>query len=201
MKRYTYIKTGGSLNPINEKYKINSILNNGKSMSEIIRTHKPKDEEELLSIITEEKIDKLGKQLFDAAIKEGITTTIEECQNYQYSLNIVNSYRGFKIEKNVLQYLIDNNVKAKEMTPEMDIKYNIDIVASDDNTILGIQVKPISYLYCSDKIKNINKKKNNDFKLFLQEKFPNKIIKTTNVYYQPNEDFDKGMINNTFSIE
>lgn len=177
--KFNYIITGGDLNKINEKYYLNSVSNVGFSMSGLMNTIRPKTEEELLDIITEDVVLRLGKQLYDAASKEQFKTTVEECINYQYSLLVVNSFRGFKMEKEAIKIFNEKGIKTKEVTAEQDNMYAVDLVIKHKDKIYGIQVKPDSYMNQSDKVKNINKKKNNLF----NEKYNSRVLY---LYYNRN---------------
>ena len=179
--KFEYMDTKGRLNTINELYKLNTTKD--ISISDIIKTYNPSSEEELLAIITPEKIVELGKQLYNAAIKENHQTTLQECINYQYSLFIVNSMKGFLQEKQ-FHKLYPN---AKQTPSDIDAKYSTDFVLDLKNKIILINIKPESYMRSTNEariaVREINRKKMNKFKSKLEFKYPDKSVYTINIIY------------------
>jgi hypothetical protein len=176
-----YIKTGGELNHINEKYGINNPKKCGFSMNNIINNNKFDSEEDLLNFIGKDKIQQYGKKLFEASIQENYQSSLEECINFQYSLFVVNSFKGFKMENKAYE-LFKQNYNVKKATSDIDCNYSVDLVIKHNDTIYGIQVKPVSYINMPKHKKEINIVKNNRFKT----KYNAKVLY---LFYSPNEEF------------
>ena len=88
------------------------------------------------------------------------TYTYEDCYNYIHDLFTTKSLKGTLMENKALEYLKINCERYVWETADVyhDTKCNIDIVGcdSDQNIVIGVQVKPLSYKYADAKSHLIN---------------------------------------------
>jgi hypothetical protein len=171
------MKTGGFLNFINGKYGISAPFKSVPVMK-LIRAHKPKSHSELENLIFEHSgtskctlpecgvksqgsIEDFGRNLYEAQRKETgeHKHTLEECIEWEYALFVRNSLKGDQMENQVADLVKRSNM-AKEVrmaTEKEDCEYRIDLVCKkEDGSIFAIQVKPESYKWAREGVKNAN---------------------------------------------
>lgn len=173
--------TGGKLNYLNEKRRVNT-HNKTVSIMKLIRQHKPKSRQELVDlieyhyknecscgIVSKGTIEDFGRNLYEAQLKEWgeYLFTLEECTTWQYNLFIIQSLKGRTLEvkaKDILQSHLQM-LKIIDTNPFLDFRYRIDLLVEDmkGNVVGGIQVKPYSFKYVDPKIKSVNTELNQDF--------------------------------------
>lgn len=167
--------TGGKLNYLNEKRRVNT-HNKTVSVMKLIRQHKPKSRQELVDlieyhyknecscgIVSKGTIEDFGRNLYEAQLKEWgeYLFTLEECTTWQYNLFIVQSLKGRTLEikaKDILQSHLPM-LKVIDTNPFLDFRYRIDLLIehSKGDVLGGVQVKPYSFKYIDPKIKNVTR--------------------------------------------
>lgn len=188
--------TGGLLNLLNGKMGISAPYKS-VPVIKLINKHKPKSYDELEALIeyhylndcpcgikSQGSVYDFGKNLYDAQISYWgeHKFTLEECVQWEYDLFIINSLKGNEMEdkainelKNKLpaEYSVDNAIGF------VDEEYRVDIeIKKDNETILGIQVKPSSYKYMRYEVKSFNTIRN--YKYGIDVKY---------LYYNEDEEF------------
>jgi hypothetical protein len=173
--------TGGKLNYLNEKRRVNT-HNKTVSVMKLIREHKPKSRQELVDLIeyhhknecscgvvSKGTIEDFGRNLYEAQLKEWgeYLFTLEECTTWQYNLFVVQSLKGRTLEikaRDILQSHLPT-FKVIDTNPFLDFRYRIDLLIENPkgNVVGGIQVKPYSFKYVDPKIKSVNRELNQDF--------------------------------------
>ena len=110
-----------------------------------------------------------GKNLYQAqkTVWGEYKYTLAECVQWEYDLFIVNSLKGHTMEQQAITELdlwLPNNyiiIKSDEMIDE-DFRVDLEIIY-DNHTIIGIQVKPLSYKYSRENVKKYNIELNNKY--------------------------------------
>lgn len=176
--------TGGVLNRINELYRCNSKANSVPIM-ELIRKHKPKQRDELVSLITAHTttgklhnckcgvksagtIETFGDNLYKANLdyfkdEPEKAKTLDECVQFMYNLFVVQSLKGDMMEDKAFKALKDNDIRMA--TEDEDFKLGVDLVIKKGDKFCGVQVKPESYknLPSNSSVALINRQKNEKF--------------------------------------
>lgn len=191
--------TGGILNHINQKYYCSSKVNS-VGIQNLIRYHNPKQNQELVALIASHQskgvhnncscgskskgtLETFSKNLWKSYTTHKLLNvhtpkqTLQDCRIFMYNLFITNSLKGNQMEINIQRYINQNITGDTQYTCDIapslyDLNYGVDLIIKGANSkeIIGIQVKPISYLYMDDKhpVKAINKK--------LNKLYPNKVL-------------------------
>ena len=171
----TQVGSGGILNRICSNYGLNS-KSNTISVQNLIRYHKPKNQQELRYLIaTHEQsictckcgskangtIDDWAQKLHNAYLLYKMKSTKEipyknlgDCKIFMEYLFIKGSIKGGEMEDIALNIfkkaplIINGGFKVTKGTEEDDFKYSVDLIITDkgNNTLMGIQVKPESYM-------------------------------------------------------
>lgn len=169
--------TGGALNELNGKMGI-SAPKNSVPVMKLIKVHKPKSKQELVSLIefhyknncecgikSQGTIEDFGKNLYNAqqTYWGKIRFSLKECKQWEYDLFITQSLKGGLIEKKVLTILNQRLVTAKviEAKGYLDEELRIDLLVQKNKTTLcGIQIKPATFLLMREEVLYFNKKAN-----------------------------------------
>lgn len=187
--RTTQKGTEGILNKVCERYGCNA-KKKTISIQQLKRYHKPNTAGELKQLIESHHkdnkpckcgcianggLEEWSQNLFQSYVK--YTTlidnnapykNIDDCRIFMNALFIKHSIIGGNMENKCLKILSKNNkliehkLTVKEGNPTLDFKYAVDLVIVNENgeEICGIQVKPNSYKYCSNIVKEQNNSKN-----------------------------------------
>ena len=138
---------------------------------EFIKNHPDIKTAEELSNEIDKVAREIGKQtISDMAFgmhkkqeKYGTEYTQSECYEYILDLFTNKSLKGTEMEEKALKYLQDRRKRYKwrTATTHQDTKLNIDIAGYDENDelVVGVQVKPISYKSTDYEVKRINDRK------------------------------------------
>lgn len=177
--------TGGELNRLNGKYGI-SAPDKSVPVMKLIKVHKPKSNEMLVSLIKEHSekkcecgirsqgtIEDFGNNLYNVQMQEWgrYKYTLQECINWEYNLFVIQSLKGNLIEekaKNILSAKF-NDLDICYANDFYDEEFRIDLeIKHSGKTVAGIQVKPSSYKMVRQNVKSMNKYKNSlvDFPVF-----------------------------------
>ena len=155
--------TGGYLNKILNKYKINTI-NRSISVSQL--TKKYKTEKDLFKAFQDQSkrpIELLAYDLYQAQIKDcgKAEYDLGVCYHYIYNLFIYQTTKGFNMEDKLVEELRKYKLQAERVDSSIDNTYAVDLVVKNGDDILYyIQLKPVSYKYTDSSIKNMNLTKN-----------------------------------------
>ena len=171
------VYTGGALNELNGKMGV-SAPKNSVPVMKLIKVHKPKSKQELVSLIefhyknkcecgikSQGTIEDFGKNLYNAqqTYWGEIRFSLKECKQWEYDLFIVQSLKGGLIEKKVLTVLNQKLVTAKviEAKGYLDEELRVDLLVQKNKTPLcGIQIKPATFLLMREEVISFNKKAN-----------------------------------------
>ena len=104
---------------------------------------------------------------------------------WEYDLFIINSLKGNKMEDKAInelrnklpaEYAVDNAIGF------IDEEYRVDIeIKKDNETILGIQVKPSSYKYMRHEVKSFNTIRNSKYGIDVKYLYYNEDEEFTNL--------------------
>lgn len=188
--------TGGMLNILNGKMGI-SAPSNSVPIIKLIDIHNPKSYDELEKLIeyhylndckcgikSKGTVYDFGEKLYEAQMEYWgeYIFTLDECKKWMYNLFIINSLKGSQMEKKAIDEFnnkLPTKYIAKNAIGIIDEEYRIDIeIKEGENTILGIQVKPLSYQFMREEIKDFNKKRNNKYGIDVKY-----------LYYNENQEF------------
>ena len=93
--------------------------------------------------------------------------TLEECIQWEYDLFITNSLKGNTMEHKAmdeLQLWLPQDYTVSKTNRLIDEEYRIDLEISKNNeTVLGIQVKPYTYRFTRGNVKSTNTKRNKKY--------------------------------------
>ena len=173
--------TWWELNLLNWKYGISAPYKS-VPIIKLIRNHKPKSNEELVSLIkyhyenncaclvkSQWTIEMFWKNLYNAQIKEWwkYKYSLDECIQWEYDLFVIQSLKWNKIEDKVKKLLssevktLNNQLSVVDANNYLDEELRIDLVVKFWNTeICWIQVKPSSYKHIRDNVKYMNTHRN-----------------------------------------
>ena len=173
--------TGGLLNELNGKMGISS-PHNSVPVIKLINVHQPKSYDELESLIEYHYLNDctcgikstgtvydFGKRLYESQMEyfKDYLFTLEECVQWEYDLFIINSMKGNVMEQkaiNELKQWLPLNHKVLKSNNIIDEEFRVDIeILKDDELLLGIQVKPYTYKYARDNVKEFNIERNNEY--------------------------------------
>ena len=189
------VYTGGALNELNGKMGI-SAPKNSVPVMKLIKVHKPKSKQELVSLIefhyknkcecgikSQGTIEDFGKNLYNAqqTYWGDIRFSLKECTQWEYDLFIVQSLKGGLIEKKALTVLNQKLVTAKVIEAKgfLDEELRIDLLVQKNKTpFCGIQIKPATFLLMREEVISFNKKAN--------EKWSKPVLY---LYYNEDESF------------
>ena len=174
--------TGGLLNELNGKMRI-SAPQNSVPIIKLINTHQPRTAYELEKLIeyhhthdcpcgikSKGTVYDFGKNLYESQkyYFKDYLFTLEECMQWEYDLFITNSLKGNNMEKQAMEMLengLPDEYHVRKSHRLIDEKCNVDLeIVKDDKTLVGVQVKPVSYNYTDQEVKDINKTKNSNYK-------------------------------------
>lgn len=166
--------TGGLLNILNEEKKISSAYNS-VPIIKLIRKHKPQTKSELKELIefhyihkcecgirSKGTIEDFGRNLYESQLEYWgeYKFSLNECIQWEYDLFITNSLKGEYMEGKAVEELkkiLPSIFTVNEVSNVVDINFRVDVeVRWCDFLVFGVQVKPESYEFMSDDIKNIN---------------------------------------------
>lgn len=175
------LRTGGPLNRINEKYRLNKRADTVAIM-QLVDAHKPKTESEVLALLESHKtecsacacrvrnggLSAWAERLFAAAQRERHSCTAEQCHNFMYDLFVRGPLRGRMTEQTALGMLradFEPALTFAESEPDVDARFAVDIVVdrTASGTVAGIQVKPTSYKHTAQYVREANVDKNRLF--------------------------------------
>lgn len=178
MNNQHYANTGGLLNELNGQMGI-SAPSKSVPVIKLINTHQPKSYDELEQLIeyhylhdcdcgikSQGTVRDFGQNLYNAQMTYWGKTvfTLEECIQWEYDLFIINSLKGSKMEMaamNELQKIIPYQYEVKKTEGIVDENCRVDLeVIKDNMVLLGIQVKPCSYVFTNEHVQKSNDNKN-----------------------------------------
>lgn len=173
--------TGGLLNTLNGKMGISAPYNS-VPVIKLINTHHPKSYDELEQLIeyhylndcycgikSKGTVYDFGRNLYESQILyfNDYLFTLEECVQWEYDLFIVNSLKGNMMEKlarNEVRKAISPRCKVEKTGRVVDEEYRIDLeIMRDGEVLLGVQVKPYTYKFMNDYVKNSNVVRNSSY--------------------------------------
>lgn len=166
--------TGGLLNVLNEKMKISSVYNSVPVMK-LIHKHKPKTKRELKDLIdyhythkcdcgirSKGTVEDFGRKLYESQLEYWgeYKFSLKRCIQWEYDLFVTNSLKGAYMEGEAVKVLSDvlpSIFSVHEVNNIVDVNFRVDIeVKWCGFLVFGVQVKPESYDYMDDKVKNVN---------------------------------------------
>ncbi len=166
--------TGGELNWLNGKFGV-SAPDKSVPVMKLIRTHKPKSQHELYSLIREHfvhrcdcgiisqgTVEDFGRNLYKAQFKAWGKEkyTLNECIRWEYHLFVTNSLKGELMEVKAQKLLAKTfpNLMIKRADEYVDAELRVDLtVESQDRMVLcGVQVKPESFDKMRQSVKDIH---------------------------------------------
>lgn len=173
--------TGGLLNTLNGKMGISAPYNS-VPVIKLINTHHPRSYDELEQLIeyhythdcpcgikSKGTVYDFGRNLYEAQKKyfKDYLFTLDECVQWEYDLFIVNSLKGSMMEKlarNEVRKAISPRCKVVKTERVIDEEYRIDLeITRDDKVLLGVQVKPYTYTFTNDYVKESNVVRNSNY--------------------------------------
>lgn len=188
--------TGGLLNILNGKMGI-SAPHKSVPVIKLINKHKPKSYDELEALIeyhylndcecgikSQGTVYDFGKNLYEAQMEYWGENkfTLEECLKWEYDLFIINSLKGNNMENKAISQLkskLSPKYSINNSQSLIDEEYRVDIeIKKEEEVILGIQVKPISYKFTRDEVKSFNEIRNS--------KYQKEVVY---LYYNDDEEF------------
>jgi hypothetical protein len=185
-------ETDYDLNKYNDLYGFLSpdAISNGLRTMDICHSQQLTSKEQLLWIITPQKIAQAGVNLYNKCLELNKETTLEYCINHQYTLAICRAFNGYQREVDLFNIFKEKGLSIKMANNQLDLQYAIDMVIKKDNILIGIQLKPISYYHTEDphktSIKQKNRKKNNNF---IKEMNSKGYTTRTYIVYHKNNNF------------
>jgi len=161
------IRTGGELNRINERFRINSRRKSVPIMPLLShhRVHTPSEVEALIAahvvtqgeeccsckIVSQGTVVDFGTNLFEACKRINSNHTLEQCIDFQRQLFTVAPLRGRVYESRsriVLSDRIGGSFTTRSPTEHEEFQLAVDYVVMDGTRpVCGIQVKPSSFFY------------------------------------------------------
>lgn len=166
--------TGGLLNLLNSKMRISSPVNS-VPVIKLINTHNPKSYDELESLIeyhyhndcpcgikSKGSVRDFGCWLYDSQLEffGDFWFSLEECIHWEYDLFVKNSLKGSVMENKAiesLRNLLPDIFSVCSSSGFVDEFYRVDVEVFREEVLLcGIQVKPFSYVFMSDDVKDVN---------------------------------------------
>lgn len=173
--------TGGLLNELNGKMRISS-PNNSVPVIKLINQHKPKTSYELEKLIeyhhthdcpcgikSTGTVYDFGRNLYESQkiYFKDYLFTLDECVQWEYDLFITNSLKGNTMEKKAMGEITKNLPTYYDVVKShrfIDEECNVDIeILKEDKTVLGVQVKPLTYNFTDKTVKQINNIKNANY--------------------------------------
>lgn len=166
--------TGGLLNLLNSKMRISSPVNS-VSVIKLINIHEPKSYDELESLIeyhyhnrcscgvrSKGTVRDFGCWLYDSQLEffGDYWFSLEECIRWEYDLFVKNSLKGNVMEKKAVDCLsecLSDDFRVCASSGFVDEFYRVDVeVFEGDVLVCGVQVKPFSYVFMCDEVKDVN---------------------------------------------
>lgn len=176
-----YANTGGMLNELNGIMGT-SAPSNSVPVIKLINTHNPQSYDELEQLIeyhylhdcpcgikSKGTVRDFGKNLYEAQdVAWGEKRfTLDECIQWMYNLFIINSLKGSKMEKlalNEVQQVISSQYQVRKAESNVDERYRVDLeICNNDTILLGIQVKPHTYVFTNEYVQASNNAKNSRY--------------------------------------
>ena len=173
--------TGGLLNELNEKMKISSARNSVPIMK-LIKLHHPQSYGELEQLVEYHYLEKckcgvrskgtvrdFGENLYEAQLEYWgeYRYSRDECIRWEYDLFIVQSLKGEVMEDEAVFYLrgcLPLECDIDRVNGYVDTVFRVDVIVKYfGEVVCGVQVKPLSYEYCTEDVKVVNDKGNAKF--------------------------------------
>lgn len=169
--------TGGPLNELNGKMGISTPYKSVPVMK-LIRIHKPKTRDELYELIkfhfenncecgiqSQGTIEDFGKNLYESQLSywDKYRYSLKECIQWEYNLFISQSLKGNLVERKAIKELTNkiSGLSFEEAEEYLDEELRIDIlIKKNENSIAGIQVKPLTFKMMRQEVITFNKTAN-----------------------------------------
>ena len=173
--------TGGLLNELNDKLMVSSARNSVPIMK-LIKLHSPRSYDELEQLVeyhyrnkckcgvrSKGTVRDFGRNLYEAQLDYwgDYKFSLEDCIKWEYDLFIVQSLKGELMEDCAVFYLqgyLPLECDVERVNGYVDTVFRVDVIVRwSSNVVCGVQVKPLSYEYCSDDVKLVNVEGNDRF--------------------------------------